>query len=97
MQCGMMYRMTAETGKKTSVYLTPDLAKAVAAAGVPLAALLWRGLFAKPRLVEVGRGFATWWYCDPPEKGVEFKVTKQDWRDGPEGPVREIFEIEISH
>lgn len=31
-------------GKRTSVYLTDELAAAVKASGLPLAVLLWRGL-----------------------------------------------------
>lgn len=33
----------------------------------------------------------TWWHVEPPDKGVSFRVTRQEWTD--DYTVRHIYEI----
>lgn len=41
-------------------------------------------------------GFTTRWHCDVPDKGVTFQVVRDEWHDTDSGPVRDIYEIQVS-
>lgn len=90
----MVYRMA---GKKTSVYLNPQLRELTEERPQPLSEALYRGLAVDPLLVEENDGgFTTHWYCAVPTEGSKFKVLRDHWRGTNSQPIREIFEVEIT-
>jgi hypothetical protein len=50
----------------------------------------------EPLLVEKYGGFITRWHCDVPDKGVKFRVLRDEWHDTDSGPVRDVYEIQVS-
>lgn len=86
-------------GKKTSVYLTEELAASVAESGIPLASIIRQGLKTSPRLIEESPGgdFITHWYCEVPARDARFRVLDEEWHQTKgQVPIRKIYEIKVT-
>jgi hypothetical protein len=47
-------------------------------------------------LTETYGGFTTRWHCEPPGKDVKFRVLRDEWHDTDSGPVRDVYEVQVS-